>query len=250
MTTIYEPKGRAREYSPLALNVYSGCDHRCRYCYNRAYHGAPTATPRKGIVEALRKYLETHKVGKRVLLSFVGDIYCRSASPATTRAVLMLLQDYHVPVSILSKGGARSLRDLDLLAGMDCKLGASLTFSDPKRSMYWEPGAALPDDRCRALQEAHERGIRTWVSFEPVIYPVETMMSMENVMPYVNEIKIGKINHNKPLEDQIDWPKFLTDALALCRGRDKKIYIKESLRAVCPDVSLTPEEMDADGDGV
>ena len=33
MSLIYEPKGKAREYSPLALNVYSGgCDHACRYC--------------------------------------------------------------------------------------------------------------------------------------------------------------------------------------------------------------------------
>jgi hypothetical protein len=28
MSLIYEPKGKAREYSPLALNTYSGgCDH-------------------------------------------------------------------------------------------------------------------------------------------------------------------------------------------------------------------------------
>lgn len=30
---IYEPKGRANEYSPYACNLYIGCSHRCRYCY-------------------------------------------------------------------------------------------------------------------------------------------------------------------------------------------------------------------------
>ena len=30
---IYEPKGRAREYSPLAANLYRGCGHGCIYCY-------------------------------------------------------------------------------------------------------------------------------------------------------------------------------------------------------------------------
>ena len=36
MRTIYEPQGRAREYSPLALNHYQGCDHACTYCYARS----------------------------------------------------------------------------------------------------------------------------------------------------------------------------------------------------------------------
>ena len=36
MHLIYEPTGAAREYSPLALNVYTGgCEHRCVYCYCR-----------------------------------------------------------------------------------------------------------------------------------------------------------------------------------------------------------------------
>ena len=30
---IYEPKGRAHEYSHLALNLYEGCLHFCSYCF-------------------------------------------------------------------------------------------------------------------------------------------------------------------------------------------------------------------------
>ncbi|MFW5803546.1 MAG: hypothetical protein ACOCWJ_06470 [Verrucomicrobiota bacterium] len=33
MKIIYEPKGRAREYAPLACNLFWGCPHGCRYCY-------------------------------------------------------------------------------------------------------------------------------------------------------------------------------------------------------------------------
>ena len=33
MSVIYEPRGRAKEYSPYALNLYLGCMHGCRYCY-------------------------------------------------------------------------------------------------------------------------------------------------------------------------------------------------------------------------
>lgn len=62
MTAIYEPRGKAREYAALALNLYRGCAHNCAYCY------APSATyatreafaqaqPRPGIIPALQKQL-------------------------------------------------------------------------------------------------------------------------------------------------------------------------------------------------
>jgi DNA repair photolyase len=31
MRIIYEPKGRALEYAPLAVNLYRGCSHGCDY---------------------------------------------------------------------------------------------------------------------------------------------------------------------------------------------------------------------------
>ena len=35
MKVIYEPKGRAKEYAELAVNLYNGCSHGCEYCYAR-----------------------------------------------------------------------------------------------------------------------------------------------------------------------------------------------------------------------
>ena len=31
---IYVPKGRAREYSEYALDIYEGCNLACKYCFN------------------------------------------------------------------------------------------------------------------------------------------------------------------------------------------------------------------------
>ena len=31
MKPIYEPKGKAREYADLALNIYTGCPNGCEY---------------------------------------------------------------------------------------------------------------------------------------------------------------------------------------------------------------------------
>ena len=38
MTVIYQPKGKALEFAPLAFNPYKGCSHSCLYCF------APKAT--------------------------------------------------------------------------------------------------------------------------------------------------------------------------------------------------------------
>ena len=61
MQAIYEPRGAAREYAPLACNLYRGCVHGCKYCYSPAtlrmsreeFHAS--ARPRPGILEALEK---------------------------------------------------------------------------------------------------------------------------------------------------------------------------------------------------
>lgn len=30
---IYKPKGAAAEYGDYAVNIYTGCPHRCYYCF-------------------------------------------------------------------------------------------------------------------------------------------------------------------------------------------------------------------------
>ena len=57
MNPIYQPKGKAKEYGDLALNIYTGCPHRCYYCFapnvlhkdREQFHSC--VEPRKNIVE-------------------------------------------------------------------------------------------------------------------------------------------------------------------------------------------------------
>lgn len=39
---VYQPNGKAREYSPWACNLYNGCPHNCKYCFNN--HGVMSDT--------------------------------------------------------------------------------------------------------------------------------------------------------------------------------------------------------------
>lgn len=252
MAVIYRPSGKAREYSPLALNLYRGCDHDCAYCYVKGMPymgGAKRAqvSPRAGIIETLERELKKRAPRSQVLLSFTGDPYCVADQEfAQTRRALELLSQYRVPVAILTKGGKRCLRDLDLFkAFAKIKVGATLTFSNGRDSAQWEPGAALPEDRLDALYELSCAGIQTWASFEPVIDPAQSLEMLARALVFVDHVKVGKWNHDERAED-IDWSGFCAEALSLLRGAGKRFYIKRDLWRYFPKGALLPEEMDQD----
>ncbi len=252
---IYKPKGRAREYSPLALNIYTGCDHGCRYCYVPGLMRKDKKSfrlnvlPRPNLIEQVEKDAKRLNGEDQVLLCFTGDPYCQTdLEYKATRSVLRILLDNEIPTAILTKGGSRCLRDLDLFHefGEHIKVGATLSFIEQKDAQRYEPHAALPIDRMEALKVLHENGVRTWVSFEPVIDTAQTLELLDRTLDYVDEYKVGKINNYSDLENRIIWPTFLMQAVWKLREAGKAFYIKEDLRARCPSVDLSESEMDQD----
>lgn len=75
MKPIYEPKGAAKEYGDYAINIYTGCPHRCYYCFapnvlrkdREQFHTC--IEPRKDIVvsEVSRRQKVTLELEVRVL---------------------------------------------------------------------------------------------------------------------------------------------------------------------------------------
>ena len=152
----------------------------------------------------------------------------------TTRAI-QILHNNGLAVAILTKGGFRATRDFDILTAADL-FGVTLTFMDPRRSRSWEPGAALPIDRMKSLDDAHKRGIPTWVSLEPVIDPAESLALIEATAKFVDVFKGGILNYpNKlpwDLRDQvrgIDWKNFARNAVLLLDRLGANYYIKKDL---------------------
>jgi DNA repair photolyase len=240
MSVIYQPRGRAREYAPLALNLYRGCGHGCTYCY------APAATycrreefaspahvrPRPGILAALER--EARKLAgdpREILLSFTSDPYQPLEKEAqVTRRALEILMANKLTVTILTKGGVWGLtRDLDLLRRNPGNAwSVTLTHDDPVVSREWEPAAALPEDRLESLRIAHAAGLKTWVSFEPVIDPAAVHRLLEAAAPFTGFFKVGKLNYH-PQSRKIDWPGFREEIEARLRRLGKPYLLKQDL---------------------
>jgi DNA repair photolyase len=237
---IYKPQGRALEYAPLALDVYNGCTHRCKYCYIMTsgkihvddYYDDPA--PKAALLEKVESDLEKLRSvdnQDEILVSFKGDPYQPAEMDLRiTHVLIKLLRSYEQPFTILTKGGMRAARDFYLVRGYDkARYGTTLIFLDQEKANEWEPNAATVDDRIKAIQVAHDAGIPTWVSIEPVIDPDEALQIVDALAPIVDAWKIGKINYHKEIEDQVDWIKFRDEMKRKLDKRGATYYLKKSL---------------------
>lgn len=221
MKPIYEPKGKAKEYGDLAINIYTGCPHRCYYCFapnvlhkdREQFHTC--IEPRKNIVEEVKKQLEKEQIkGKLIHLCFTCDPYPVGYDTTPTREIIKAIKESGNNVQILTKGDGS--RDFDLLDENDWY---GITLDGIKTESE--------RDRLNSLAEAHSRGIKTWVSFEPVTNEREFFIGLHCVQFVVDKVKIGKLNY---YPSNINWKEFGEKAEALCKSLGIEYYIKDSLR--------------------
>lgn len=229
---IYTPKGRAGEYADLALNIYNSCNHNCWYCYAKKnfdrWHPNETfgadVKPRNGIVEATKLQLSKGKYkDKTIMLCFTCDPYPALIDTMPTREVITAIKEAGAHVQILTKGGNRARRDFDLLDSGD-SFGITITGSK-------EPLAAFQGERIDTLRDVASMGVKTWVSFEPVIDSDEVLRHIKHLPVYAGVdtlLKIGKLNHYK---SETNWQVFGIEAERICKENGWNYYIKEDLRA-------------------
>ncbi len=224
ISTIYKPKGAAKEYGDYALNIYTGCPHRCFYCFapnvlrkdRETFH--KDVRVREGVITATEQFLlHTGFTGNTVHLCFTCDPYPTGYDSTATRRIIKLLKDYGNHAQILTKGSGR--RDFDLLDENDW-YGVTLD------------GSEFDTDRLtlrlRDICDAHAKGIKTWVSFEPVVNAENVLKEIIMAQKCdVDKVKIGKLNY---YPSDIDWKAFGEEAERLCKQLGLNYYIKDSLR--------------------
>lgn len=238
---IYEPKGQAGEYAPLAANPYRGCGHSCAYCYVPLVTKQPRAefnagaVPRDGFLDRLTKEARKYQaagIADQVMLSFTTDPY-HPGDTSLTRHTIEVLRNHGLGFCTLTKGGTRALRDLDLFRRDRDAFASTLTSLDDDFSKKWEPGAALPRDRISALHTFHEHGIFTWVSLEPTLDVESSLNIVRGTRGIVDLYKIGRVNY-LPITKTTDWRAYTWRMVELCQQLGVKHYIKRDLQEFLP----------------
>ena len=229
MKPIYAPKGKAKEYGDLAINIYTGCTHRCYYCFapnvlrkdRETFHSC--VAPRDGIVEAVKKQLAKGDIKDKLIhLCFTCDPYPIGYDTTATREIIKAIKESGNHVQILTKGIGQ--RDFDLLDGNDWY---GITFDGGFRT-----GGSILLFSVPILKKAHECGIKTWISFEPVLNEEAVLEAIERYSPFVDKVKIGKLNY---YPSDINWKQFGREAEELCKELGIDYYIKDSLRKAMED---------------
>lgn len=245
---IYAPRGQAGEYAPLATNPYSGCGHKCSYCYvpkvlriQRADFDAGAA-PRANFLHKLTNEAKKYQacgLDGQVMLSFTTDPY-HPGDNSLTRDVLLTLQAHGLSICTLTKGGSLALRDLDIFRPERDAFASTLTSLDDAFGLKWERGAALPGDRIAALKKFHKAGIFTWVSLEPTLDTDSSLAIIEATHEFVDLFKVGRANYIPSITDTTDWEDYTHRILELVNRLGVKHYIKKDLQKYLPEGYYNP----------
>ncbi|WP_392654680.1 hypothetical protein [Dehalococcoides sp. THU4] len=236
MRVVYETKGKAREYFELAVNLYSGCTHGCTYCYapqvaHKSKLEFQNVQPRVDLLKNLElDCAELEKAGetRHILMSFLTDPYQPlPGCVSITGKAIHTMKTHGLNVAILSKAG--DCCDLDLMTNADW-FGQTLTFDNPHDSRKYEPNAANPLWRVGSLRVAHNAGIQTFASCEPIINPTQTLNLIEQSAEFVDRFLVGKWNYDKRA-DLIDWAKVANRIIERLDKLGKSYYIKKDLAA-------------------
>src|SRR5712691_3073158 len=167
-----------------SLNRYVGCEHRCSFCYVRAYElradrphddrYGRTIRVKTNVAQVLRCELARRSWKKEtVVIGAATDPY----QPAEgrfklTRQCLQALRDFSNPAGMITRG-PMIVRDIDVLTELARRAELHVTFSIPTLDDdIWrrtEPGTAHPKQRLRAIEKLAAAGIDVGVGMAPIL---------------------------------------------------------------------------------
>src|SRR4030081_958302 len=167
-----------------SLNPYTGCEHRCAFCYVRAFERRADrpSDDRYGrairvkvnVAGVLRSELSRKSWHKETIaIGAATDPY----QPAEgrfklTRQCLQVLHEFSNPTAMITRG-PMIVRDLDVLTDLARRADLHITVSIPTvDDDIWrrtEPGTAHPRQRLRAIEQLVAAGIDVGVGMAPII---------------------------------------------------------------------------------
>lgn len=253
---IYNPSGKAGEYSYWACNFYVGCSNGCEYCYCKkgilaGAMGQDKPQLKKCFkdeIHALNVFeselsfniVELQKHG--LFFSFTTDPMLQVTKDLTLDSLCLCLA-YDIPVKILTKctewlesflqmieDSIHMYNKKNLIA-----FGFTLTGHDEL-----ENGAATNEDRIRAMKVLSNEGFKIFASIEPIIDFRSSFEMIRDTNGFCDLYKIGLKSDGCYSGPYIR--EFVKGVLKQTEFFGAKVYFKDSL---LKQAGITREELPA-----
>ncbi len=149
-----------------SFNPYTGCSHRCIYCYSTYIPRFHELRIKKDLLRNLLKDLERIPKNSIVSMSNSSDPYPPiESSLKLTRECLKIMSNFDIRLLILTKSNIVE-RDLDVFPK---KTAVSITITSLETAKIIEPNAPEPEKRIQALKIIKECGIPVILRLDPII---------------------------------------------------------------------------------
>lgn len=156
----------------FTLDPYTGCEHRCLYCYASSYiRRFYECRPKKDLLRKVERDLRRLPGDALISISNSSDPYTPMESKLMlTRGCLQLFRrrSRDLRILLITKSDLVA-RDADLLLGLRCAVTFTITTLDESLARRLEPGAPTPSRRIEAVRRLSEEGIPVGVRVDPII---------------------------------------------------------------------------------
>jgi len=238
---IYNPSGKAKEYSYWACNFYVGCSNGCTYCYLKKGRGsAILGGDKPQLKKCFRNESHALEVFEKELLQNVEELrkyglfFTFTSDPMLSETIKLTWQAMDIcicnkiPVKILTKCTNRvqelidfdngSVKNYSFKGKQYVAFGFTLTGHDEL-----EPNASTNGERIEAMKKLHEAGFKTFASIEPIIDIMSAWDMIVSTRDFCDLYKIGILSGSKIKGIDKSFIKSITD---ISIGM---IYFKDSL---------------------
>ncbi len=211
----------------LTLNPYTGCPHKCVYCYASSY--IPNffhCRPKKNLVSKLKR--EASKLdGELISIANSSDPYPPMEQPlGLTRACLRILTGQHCKLQIVTKSTLVT-RDIDLLRKVPSMVSISMTTEDEKVARALEPFAPSPSKRLKTIEKLIKKGVPTSTRIDPIIPLLNEELG--KLIKELASIGVPHITCSTYKAKYDNWKRF-TQAFPNVAKRLQPLYFREGKR--------------------
>ncbi len=207
-----------------SLNPYTGCGHRCIYCYATYIPNFFKPRRKKNLIERVEKDFERPPPGSIISLSNSSDPYTpMDKKYKNTRKCLKTLKRHDLRIIIVTKSNL-VLRDIDLLKELNVAVTFTITALEEEIYRRLEPNAPSPMKRLEAIEKLEEAGIPTGLRLDP-IFPELTVEESRKIVREAVEAGVRHVVTStfKPRRD--GWNRF-KEAFPRVAKKLKSLYFE------------------------